>query len=113
MENRTAGTILATNVKNFFDAFFDCIKAAVGEDAIRFVFVTGISRMGLHTLEGPNELFYDLTYEQAFATAFGFTEEEIRKNVVQPYIADKFKLGNEMTTKEEKIELLITELKRM
>lgn len=78
IQNKTAGTILATDMRNFFDTlFFGCIKSTVGKNYTQFVFVTGVSRMGLQALESGGNIFKDLTYNKAFATAFGFTEQEV------------------------------------
>lgn len=82
---------LASQIVENLDIVFGKIK----NNAVDFVFVTGICKLSLQSMASGSEgAFKDLSNDPKMAAAFGFTINEI-KTQLGPYL-DKFsrKIGN-------------------
>lgn len=94
----------AEEVRTFVAELFNELKD--NGEHLRLVLIMGVSKLGLPTLESDPKNYIDLTYDEKFASAFGFTSEEIED--FYPEIIHRFKLENNT---DEKMVEFITNLK--
>ena len=83
--------------RTFFREFYGVLK---GEKHIRFLAVTGVTRLKDISIFSVGSDIEDLTYEHAFSQMIGFTRDEIKK-----FYLDYLKIGvvNEKKTKPDTV----------
>jgi hypothetical protein len=94
---------LAEEVRSFLSDLFANIKSQ--HRILRLVFIVGVSRLNWIRLQSAGNNYIDLTYEEEYAGAFGFTSEEIKD--FHPEIVHQLELDN-----QEKIDEFLSQLRK-
>ncbi len=69
---------LADKIRDTLSAFYSVIKSR--NEKIRFFFITGITKFSNMSIFSQMNNLTDLTFDKDYATAFGYTEEELESN---------------------------------
>ena len=93
---------LADRIRETLSAFYSVIKNT--DDKIRFFFITGITKLSNMSIFSEMNNLTDLTFSPDYASAFGYTEEELENNFSE-YIDDYMSQSDrEYGTREEFLE---------
>ena len=68
----------AEKIRETLSSFYTVIKN--NDDKIRFFFITGITKFSNLSIFSQMNNLKDLTFDEDFASAFGYTEEELENN---------------------------------
>ncbi len=69
----------AENIRKALSNFFQCLK----RNDIRFLFITGVSKFSKLSLFSTLNNFTDITYDEPYATMFGYTQDELEANFAE------------------------------
>ena len=90
---------LADKIRNTLSAFYSAIKSR--SEKVRFFFLTGITKFSNMSIFSQMNNLTDLTFDKDYASAFGYTEEELESNFAE-YIDEYMKRDDrEYETREE------------
>ncbi len=90
---------LADEIRDTLSAFYSVIKNK--NEKIRFFFLTGITKFSNMSIFSKMNNLIDLTFDKKYASAFGYTEEELEQNFSE-YIDEYMKRDDrEYETREE------------
>ena len=89
----------ADRIRDTLSTFYSVIKNR--DDKVRFFFITGITKFSNMSIFSQMNNLTDLTFDKDYASAFGYTEEELESNFAE-YIDEYMKRGDrEYETREE------------
>lgn len=90
---------LADEIRDTLSALYSVIKNT--NEKVRFFFLTGITKFSNMSIFSKMNNLIDLTFDPKYASAFGYTEEELESNFSE-YIDEYMKEdGREYETREE------------
>ena len=95
---------LADKIRDTLSTFYTVIKN-MGEK-VRFFFITGITKFSNMSIFSQMNNLTDLTFDPDFATAFGYTEEELESNFSEYIDAYMSKADREYEKREDFIEAI-------
>ena len=95
---------LADKIRDTLSSFYTVIKNT-GEK-VRFFFITGITKFSNMSIFSQMNNLTDLTFNKDFATAFGYTEEELESNFSEYIDAYMNKPNREYENREDFIEAI-------
>ncbi len=90
---------LVNEIRDCLSSFYSIIKNS--DDKVRFFFLTGITKFSNMSIFSQMNNLTDLTFDKNYASAFGYTEEELESNFSE-YIDEYMKRDDrEYETREE------------
>ena len=95
---------LADKIRDTLSSFYTVIKNT-GEK-VRFFFITGITKFSNMSIFSQMNNLTDLTFNKDFATAFGYTEEELESNFSEYIDAYMNRPNREYENREDFIEAI-------
>ena len=69
---------LAEKIRQTFSSFYSKLKS--NEDRIRFLFITGVTKLSNMSIFSQMNNLTDISMDQGFAGAFGYTQKELEEN---------------------------------
>ena len=93
---------VADRIKMVFGTFYAIIKNS--DDKIRFCFVTGVTPYSAYSPISEMNNLTNITFRENFATAFGYTEEELESNFSEFIDAYMSRTDREYEKREDFIE---------
>ena len=90
---------LAGRIRDTLSTFYSVIKNR--DDKVRFFFITGITKFSNLSIFSQMNNLTDLTFDPKFASAFGYTEEELEENFREYIDEYMFRLDREYDKRED------------